>query len=205
MAAQDNRRWVVAGVAAILVVFAVDRLTSADVALVTLSAAGPLIAALGGSRRATAAIAALAVSVALVELLLAGPLGGQDGVRLLTVLVASVLAVVLATLRGQLEQRTAESREAGRRAEETLALLDVIFARAPVGLAFHDLEGRYVRINDHLAGINGRTPAEHIGRTLAEVLPELPEVGDDVRRVAATGVPATGVEVRGETPAEPGV
>ena len=204
-AAQDNRRWVVAGVAAILVVFVVDRLTTVNVALVTLSAAGPLIAAVGGSRRATAAVAALAMVVALAELLLAGPLGLQDGVRLLTVLVVSVLAVVLAALRGQLEQRTAEARDAGRRAEETLALLDVIFARAPVGLAFHDLDGRYVRINDHLAGINGRTPAEHIGRTLAEVIPGLPEVGDDVRRVAETGVPATGVEVRGETPAEPGV
>ena len=204
-AAQDNRRWVVAGVAAILVVFVLDRLTTAHVALVTLTAAGPLIAAVGGSRRATAAVAALAVVAALAELALAGPLGLQDGVRLLTVLVVCVLAVVLAALRGQLEQRTVEAREAGRRAEETLALLDVIFARAPVGLAFHTLDGRYVRINDHLAGINGRTPAEHIGRTLAEVLPELPEVGDDVRRVAETGVPATGVEVRGETPAEPGV
>ncbi len=204
-AAQDNRRWVVAGVAAILAVFVVDRLTTADAALVTLTAAGPLIAALGGSRRATAAVAALAVAVTLAELLLAGPLGLQDGVRLLTVLVVSALAVLLAALRGQLEQRTAEAHTAGRRAEETLALLDVIFARAPVGLAFHDLDGRYVRINDHLAGINGRTPAEHIGRTLADVLPELPEVGADVRRVAATGEPATGVEVRGETPAEPGV
>ena len=52
-AAPDSRRWVAAGVAAILAVFAVDRLTSANVALVTLTAAGPLIAALGGSRRAT--------------------------------------------------------------------------------------------------------------------------------------------------------
>jgi PAS domain S-box-containing protein len=204
-ALSDSRRWVVAGVAAIIAVFAVDRLTSANVALVTLSAAGPLIAALGGSRRATTGVAALAVAVALLELLLAGPLGLQDGVRLLTVLVVSTLAVVLAALRGRLEQRTAEARAASRQAEETLALLDVIFARAPVGLAFHDVDGRYVRINDHLAEINGRSPEEHIGRTLAEVLPELPEVGDDVRRVAATGEPATGVEVRGETPAQPGV
>ena len=204
-ASPDSRRWVVAGVVAIFAVFAVDRLTSADVALVTLSAAGPLITAVGGSRRATTGVAVLAVAVALVELLLSGPLGRQDGVRLLTVVVVSGLAVVLAALRGRLEQRTAEARTASRQAEETLALLDVIFARAPVGLAFHDLEGRYVRINDHMAEINGRSPEEHIGRTLAEILPELPEVGDDVRRVAAGGEPSTGVEVRGETPAQPGV
>ena len=204
-ASADSRRWTIAGVAAILAVFAVDRLTSANVALVTLTAAGPLIAALGGSRWATAGVAALAVAVALLEMLVAGPLGLQDGVRLLTVLVVSTLAVVLAALRGRLEQRTAEARTASRQAEETLALLDVIFARAPVGLAFHDLEGRYVRINDHLAEINGRTPEEHIGRTLEEILPGLPEVGDDVRRVATTGEPSTEVEVRGETPAQPGV
>ncbi len=65
----------------------------------------------------------------------------------------------------------------------------MIFDRAPVGLAFHDLDGRYVRINDHLAEINGRTPAEHVGRTLAEILPGVPEAGVEVRRVAETGVP----------------
>ncbi len=68
----------------------------------------------------------------------------------------------------------------------------MIFARSPVGLAFHDLEGRYLRINDRLAEINGCPPEAHIGRTLAEVLPELPEVRDDVRRVAETGIPRPG-------------
>ena len=171
----------------------------------TLSAVGPLIAAAGARLRQTIAVAVLATALALVELALAGPLGLQDGVRVLTVLVVSTLAVVLAALRERLEQRSAEARTATRQAEETLALLDVIFARSPVGLAFHGLDGRYVRINDHLAEINGRPPEDHIGHTLAEVLPELPEVRDDVRRVAETGLPSTGVEVRGETPAQPGV
>jgi PAS domain S-box-containing protein len=201
----DRSRWAAAGVAAVLLVFVVDRLTSADVALVTLSAAGPLIAAVGSSQRATAGVALLAVAVALAELLLAGPLGLQDGVRLLTVVVVSALAVALAALRGRLEQATAEARSASRTAEETLALLDVIFDRAPVGLAFHDLDGRYVRINDHLAEINGRTQAEHAGRTIAEMLPGVPEAGVEVRRVAESGVPVTEMELRGETPADPGV
>ena len=204
-AAPDSRRWAAAGVAAVLLVFVVDQLTTANVALVTLSAGGPLIAAAGAGLRQTIAVAVLATALALVELALAGPLDVQDGVRVLTVLVVSTLAVVLAALRERLELRTAEARSATRQAEETLALLDVIFARAPVGLAFYDLDGRYVRINDHLAAINGRPPAEHIGRTLAEILPQLPEVGGDVMRVAETGRPSTGVEVRGETPAEPGV
>ena len=204
-ATPESRRWAAAGVAAVLLVFVVDQLTSVNVALVTLSAVGPLIAAAGARLRQTLAVAVLATGLALVGLALAGPLGLQDGVRVLTVLVVSTLAVVLAGLRERLEQRSVEARTATRQAEETLALLDVIFARSPVGLAFHGLDGRYVRINDHLAEINGRPPEDHIGHTLAEILPELPEVGDDVRRVAVTGRPATGVEVRGETPAQPGV
>ena len=204
-AAPDNRRWVAAGVAAVVLVFLLERLTSANVALVTLAAGGPLIAAVGGSLRATIAVAALAVALALLELSLAGPFGLQDAVRLLTVLVVSTLAVVLAALRGRLVQATAEARAASRTAEETLALLDVIFDRAPVGLAFHDLDGRYVRINDHLAEINGRTP----GRA------RRPHARGDAagrargrrrgRRVAASGEPVTAMEVRGETPARPGV
>ena len=92
-----------------------------------------------------------------------------------------------------------------RRADETLGLLDVIFSRAPVGLAFHDLDGRFVRINDRLAEINGLSPADHIGRTLAEILPGVPGGDAEVRRVAETGRPATELELRGETPARPGV
>ncbi len=204
-AAPDSRRWTAAGVAAVLAVILLDRLTSANVALVTLAAVGPLIVAAGAGLRPTIAVAVLATALALAALALAGPLGLDDGVRLLTVLVVSALAVVLAALRARLEQRTAEARSAGRRAEEALALLDVIFGRAPVGLAFYDLDGRYVRINDHMAEINGRPPDEHIGRTLAEILPQLPEAGAAVDGVARTGMPATGMEIRGETPARPGV
>src|SRR5829696_3348320 len=200
----ESRRWAAAGVAAVVLVFLIDRLTSADVALVTLTAAGPLIAAAGAGRRATLAVALLATASSVLAVALDGPVGRQDGVRLATVLVVSALAVLLASLRERLEQRSEDARAATRRGEETLALLDVIFARSPVGLGFHDLEGRFVRINDHLAEINGRTPAEHLGRTLEEILPELPEAGADVRRVARTGRPATGVELRGETPARPG-
>jgi PAS domain S-box-containing protein len=203
--ARDSSRWAAAGVAAVVLVLGLDQLTMADVALVTLLAVGPLIAAAGGSARQTLAVSVVGVVLALIALATDGPFSLQDGVRLLTVIVVSALAVVLALLRGRLEQRGTEARAANRQADETLALLDVIFGRAPVGLAFHDLEGRYVRVNDHLAEINGHAPEEHIGRTLAEVLPGVPEAGDEVRRVAETGQPLTDIEMRGETPARPGV
>jgi PAS domain S-box-containing protein len=55
-------------------------------------------------------------------------------------------------------------------AERSLALLDTLYATAPVGLAFLDREGRYIRINEALAAMNGLPVDEHLGRTIEEVL-----------------------------------
>jgi PAS domain S-box-containing protein len=88
---------------------------------------------------------------------------------------------------------------------DAYGLLDAIFERAPVGLAVHDRELRYVRINDRMAEINGLAPDEHIGRTVAEVVPEVETVEADLRRVLASGEPLTEIEVGGATAAAPGV
>lgn len=50
------------------------------------------------------------------------------------------------------------------------ALLDVLFARASVGLALLDRAGRFVRVNDSLARLDRRPAREHLGRTVSEVL-----------------------------------
>jgi PAS domain S-box-containing protein len=89
--------------------------------------------------------------------------------------------------------------------EEAYALLDVIFARAPVGLALFDADLRYVRVNERMAAMNGMAASAHLGRRPREVLPGLPrDVEDDLRRVLRTGEPLIEVEVSGETPASPG-
>jgi PAS domain S-box-containing protein len=75
-----------------------------------------------------------------------------------------------------------------------------------VGLAYLDRELRIVRVNDCLASITGLAAADHVGRTVSELLPGLaPEVSSDLRRVLERGTPLTEVQVRGETPARPGV
>jgi PAS domain S-box-containing protein len=84
--------------------------------------------------------------------------------------------------------------------------IELIYDSAPVGLCFLDRELRYERINQRLAEINGVPAAEHLGRTVREVVPG---IADDVeprlRRVIETGEPAVDIEVNGETPAQPGV
>jgi PAS domain S-box-containing protein len=89
--------------------------------------------------------------------------------------------------------------------EETLALLDTLQNNAPVGFAFVDRDFRYVRINEALAAINGKSPAEHLGRTVAEAVPLLwPQLEPLYRRVLDNNEAITNQEVTGETAATPG-
>jgi PAS domain S-box-containing protein len=92
------------------------------------------------------------------------------------------------------------------RQTDVAALLEGIFERAPVGLAVLDREGRYLRVNERLAEINGVPISEHLGRTIEDVLPGLPtDVAEAIREVAQTGRPLIDTEIVGETPARPGV
>lgn len=80
------------------------------------------------------------------------------------------------------------------------SLLDTLQMHAPVGLGFVDRECRFVRINETLAGMNGLPVAEHLGRTLAEVVPNLwPQVAPIYRQVMQTGEPVRNIEISGET------
>jgi PAS domain S-box-containing protein len=91
-----------------------------------------------------------------------------------------------------------------REAEESLGLLDALFATAPVGLAFFDRNLRYLKINETLAALNGVPAAEHVGRTAAEVIPSLADkVEPLLRSVLETGQPVLGEELRGATAAMP--
>ena len=57
--------------------------------------------------------------------------------------------------------------------ERALAKLEALLAASPVGMAFVDRDLRYLRINDALARLNGRPVEAHIGRTVAEMLPDV--------------------------------
>ncbi|MEO7966357.1 MAG: PAS domain-containing protein, partial [Gemmatimonadaceae bacterium] len=84
--------------------------------------------------------------------------------------------------------------------------LEAVYANAPVGLCVLDADLRYVRINERLAESNGKSVAEHIGRTVREVLPDVADSAEPrLRHVLETGEPAIDIEVIGTTPALPGV
>ena len=54
---------------------------------------------------------------------------------------------------------------------DTLSLLDSMLANAPIGLAFFDRRGRFVRVNRIFAEMTGVPLSRHLGRTVHEVLP----------------------------------
>ena len=88
--------------------------------------------------------------------------------------------------------------------DETRALLQILMASAPVGIAFLDREMRYRSINAHLAEIDGISVEAHIGRTGAG-LPSIPANAEGLfRQVMETKKSILNLEFYGETPQSPG-
>ena len=100
---------------------------------------------------------------------------------------------------------SAELRAAQRRAQANAALLDTIFASAPVGIQYLDRDLRIVRINAAMAEMTGLEAGASIGRALGDALPDLlPIVEPLTQRVLATGSPITGQERTLSIPSRPG-
>jgi PAS domain S-box-containing protein len=90
--------------------------------------------------------------------------------------------------------------------QQQLAEIEVIYQSAPIGLNVLDADLRFVRINQRLADMNGLPIEAHLGRTVREVLPALADTAEQLLRpILETGEPLLGIEICGETPAQPGV
>ncbi|MCW3034262.1 MAG: domain S-box-containing protein [Solirubrobacterales bacterium] len=93
-------------------------------------------------------------------------------------------------------QDITELSDSERLATETLILMETLSAAAPVGFAFVDRDFRIVRINETLAEINGSPRCEQIGRTVAEVVPDVWSQMESVyRRALEDGEATTNLEV----------
>jgi len=96
-------------------------------------------------------------------------------------------------------------REAKTATAEALAILDALESSEAIGVGFIDRDFRIVRLNATLAAVNGGRVADQIGRTVAEVVPELwPVLEPAYRTVLETGQPLLVQEVVGETADDPG-
>ena len=79
------------------------------------------------------------------------------------------------------------------------------YDKAQIGFCYLDTDLRYVEINEWLAAINGLPPAEHVGRTIGEILPDIAaSVTDQMRQVIETGEPILKGLAYAETAAHPG-
>jgi PAS domain S-box-containing protein len=81
----------------------------------------------------------------------------------------------------ELAYRVREIVELQRTTVETLAILDSLMQLAPLGIAFLDNEGRYVRINNWLAQRNGYSVSDHTGRHYKDILPT--EMSEDIKYI----------------------
>ena len=85
---------------------------------------------------------------------------------------------------------------------QRLAHLQAVYDGAPVGLALLDRTLRYVTLNQRLADMNGATVAEHVGKLVAEMVPQAFQNFEGFIRRALQGEAITGVEAK--RPAGPG-
>ena len=96
----------------------------------------------------------------------------------------------LQALRDELDRLLQTS---GQVSGTDLGVLRTLYGDAPVGLAVLDEQGRYLRINEVLADGSGQTAAQHVGRTMRQMVAghedESEQLHDLVRRVFATGAP----------------
>ena len=100
-------------------------------------------------------------------------------------------------IRDITERKRAEEalRESKQFIQRQLTEIESYYVNAPVALCVFDNQMRYVRINERLARMNGRSVAEHIGRTPREIIPRLADrIENSFDLVIKSGDPVRNVE-----------
>jgi PAS domain S-box-containing protein len=123
---------------------------------------------------------------------------------------AESVAQAFHALKGDLQRHRHELEslvdERTAQLEKNRSQLETLYATAPVGLSYVDAELRVVRINDYLAALNSQKVVAHLGRHIADMIPDddvRSSVLADYRTVLATGRPLTGIQRSGYPAASP--
>ncbi len=108
-----------------------------------------------------------------------------------------VLRDANAELEAKVQERTADLRRASSIIQDRLAELELLYSQLPVGICFLDKNLCYLRINGKLAAINRTSVADHLGRSLRDVMPgPRADVLEPLyRSVLTTGAPMIGFEL----------
>jgi PAS domain S-box-containing protein len=110
----------------------------------------------------------------------------------------ATIGIVHHMLRQEREEAEARYRTIASERERALAKLESLLAASPLGIAFLDRDLRYLRINESMAALNGRPAAEHIGRHVRDILPQLAdELEPLLRNVLDSGQALMNMEVTG--------
>jgi PAS domain S-box-containing protein len=108
----------------------------------------------------------------------------------------ATIGIVHHLLRQDLQQSESSQRKIAEERERALAKLESLLAASTVGIAFVDRELRYIRVNESLAALNGKPVADHIGRTIREVLHDgADKLEPLLRRVLETGQSEKNIEL----------
>jgi PAS domain S-box-containing protein len=133
-----------------------------------------------------------------------------ETLRLMTFLLNGIGISLLAEAMHRAVQRARQQSAMLTATEELarrrLAEIEATYQYAPVGMCVFDADLRWVRINEKLAEMNGIPAQEHIGKTVAELLPGLANsMLPAFHHILKTGEPILNQQVKGVTPARRGV
>jgi PAS domain S-box-containing protein len=124
---------------------------------------------------------------------------------------ANVVVTALRDQSGQLlgfanvTQDVSERKQVEDALRQREAILDAFFQASPVGLAILDKDLRFQRVNETLAAINGVSPDQHLGKSPAEIIPELAtKIESRIRQVLQTGEAVLNQEMSGPRASQDG-
>jgi PAS domain S-box-containing protein len=130
-----------------------------------------------------------------------GGRGGRARGRLQADEATSDIPLILCTSADDAEQVLKTERQTA----ESLKLLETLQSSAPIGIGFVDRDFRILRMNKRLAEVTDVPHEQQLGRTIAEVVPELwVQLEPLYRWVLDTGEPVVNRETVGAPHSDPG-
>ncbi|WTW95272.1 SpoIIE family protein phosphatase [Streptomycetaceae bacterium NBC_01309] len=101
---------------------------------------------------------------------------------------------------------TSVEADALHRVEADLAMREALFDQSPIGVGIFDTDLRYVAANEALAAMDGVPAADHIGRTIDDIMPgiDTARVRTIQQRVLDTGEPVVDSRIFGPIPLDGG-